>query len=46
MNISLYGTVLGNNAMKFGAVSLTTVTDALFLWFASASFYLIYTLFT
>jgi hypothetical protein len=41
MNISLYGTVLGNNAMKFGAVSLTTVTDALLLSFASASFYLI-----
>ena len=28
--------------MEFGAVSLTTVADALFLSFASASFYLIY----
>jgi len=28
--------------MEFGAVSLTTVTDALFLSLASAPFYLIY----
>jgi len=32
---------MGNNVMKFGAVSLTTVTGALLLSFASASFYLI-----
>jgi hypothetical protein len=41
MNISLCGTVLGNNAMKFGAVSLTTVSDGLLLSFASASFSLV-----
>jgi hypothetical protein len=35
MNISLYGTVMGNNAMNYDAVSLTTVADAL-LSFASA----------